>query len=443
MFKRLVFFVGVGVALAGCQESGKYASNAKARAPIPAQTVALMQEKGMKQSSPILIRSYKKESELEVWKMGPNGRYALLKTYAICRWSGQLGPKKKEGDRQAPEGFYTITPALMNPNSSYYLSFDTGYPNTYDRANGRTGSHLMVHGACSSAGCYSMTDEQIAEIYSIGREAFNGGQRKFQFQAYPFRMTAENMAKHRLDPNIDFWRNLKEGSDHFEATGQEPAVAVCGKRYVFNARNSNRFNASGACPALDIDPAISQVVSAKSKADEAKIADLLSKGTPAVRLVYQDGGQHPVFTGGRQPGSSSLLAFSRRAPNYDASLVSRPDALAAGPQEIVVHDGRAPVTQSAVATAPAARNTAASIAAGPISRPAAAVAATTQPTVEGQSLLTRMMSFTGFGSSAKTSPAAEAIVAASNPAPTAASAATPVTVTPPARPATPGLTGIW
>jgi murein L,D-transpeptidase YafK len=123
----------------------------------------------------------------------------------------------------------------MNPNSSFYLSFDTGYPNAYDRAHGRTGSHLMVHGSCSSRGCFAMTDEAIAEVFAIGREAFSGGQRNFQFQSYPFRMTAENMAKHRADPNIAFWRNLKEGSDLFEVAKEEPTVSVVGGRYAFNA----------------------------------------------------------------------------------------------------------------------------------------------------------------------------------------------------------------
>ena len=123
--------------------------------------------------SPILVRLFKQEAELEVWKQDRSGRFALLKTYPICRWSGDLGPKVREGDRQAPEGFYTISPGQMNPQSAYYLSFNTGYPNAFDRALGRTGSQLMVHGDCSSRGCYAMTDEQIAEIYSLGRESFS------------------------------------------------------------------------------------------------------------------------------------------------------------------------------------------------------------------------------------------------------------------------------
>ena len=145
-----------------------------------------------------------------------------MKTYPICRWSGELGPKIKEGDRQAPEGFYNITPGQMNPNSQYYLSFDLGYPNTYDRSYGRTGSQLMVHGDCSSRGCYSMTDEQISEIYALGRDAFFGGQKSFQVQAYPFRMTAQNLARHRNNPNIAFWKMLKKGNDHFEVCSSSP-----------------------------------------------------------------------------------------------------------------------------------------------------------------------------------------------------------------------------
>ena len=206
-------------------------------------------ERHVRHRAPVLIRTYKKEAEFEIWKMKSDGRYALLKTYPMCRWSGQLGPKTREGDRQVPEGFYPITPGQMNPNSNYYLSFNVGYPNAYDRAYGRTGGTIMVHGVCSSAGCFSMTDAQIAEIYAIAREAFNGGQREIQMQSYPFHMTAENLAKHRLDPNIDFWKQLKNGSDHFEVTKTEPQVGVCAKHYVFGAQESG-LNATERLPGL-------------------------------------------------------------------------------------------------------------------------------------------------------------------------------------------------
>jgi murein L,D-transpeptidase YafK len=204
-------------------------------------------------SSPVLIRAYKKEAELEIWKTKSDGQYALLKTYPICRWSGQLGPKKREGDMQVPEGFYTIAPAQMNPNSHYYLAFNVGYPNAYDRALGRTGGSVMVHGVCSSAGCFSMTDEQIDDIYAIAREAFRGGQREIQMQSYPFHMTAENIAKYRLDPNIDFWKEIKVGADHFEVAKTEPSVLVCGQHYEFDATPKSAVSAGAPCPELQRD----------------------------------------------------------------------------------------------------------------------------------------------------------------------------------------------
>ena len=150
--------LAVSVMLAGCNSDEiSLANNAKANQPVPPKLVQAMVEKNMDLNSPILVRIFKTEAELEVWKQDRDGRFALLKTYPICRWSGDLGPKVREGDRQAPEGFYTITPAQMNPQSAYYLSFNTGYPNAYDQALGRTGSQLMVHGDCSSRGCYAMT----------------------------------------------------------------------------------------------------------------------------------------------------------------------------------------------------------------------------------------------------------------------------------------------
>src|SRR5690606_19647912 len=251
---------------------------------------------------------FKEEAELEVWKQNRDGQFALLKTYPICRWSGELGPKIKQGDRQAPEGFYTITPAQMNPRSQYYLSFNLGYPNAFDRAHGRTGSHLMVHGDCSSAGCYSMTDEQIAEIYALGREAFFGGQKTFQVQAYPFRMTPLNLARHRNSPHLAFWKMLKEGNDHFEVTRAEPKVEVCEKRYVFNARSPAgsteplRFNPAGRCPTYEVAPEIAAAVASKGKNDELAFADYVRRGTPTVPVkMGMDGGMHPSFVAALNP----------------------------------------------------------------------------------------------------------------------------------------------
>lgn len=257
-----------GLLLAGCQES----DIPKQLRPVPPSLVEKMHKSGMTETSPVFIRIFKESSELEVWKEKRDGTYGLLKTYHICRWSGELGPKIAEGDRQAPEGFYTVTPAQMNPKSSYYLSFNIGYPNAFDRSLGRTGSHLMVHGACSSSGCYSMTDEDAGELFALARDAFRGGQRSFQIQAFPFRMTAENMAKHRDSKHLEFWKMLKTGSDHFEVTHRPPKVDVCNKRYVFNADAGNRnFSPAAACPPYEVSEEIKVAVASKQSADEAAI----------------------------------------------------------------------------------------------------------------------------------------------------------------------------
>src|SRR5258705_2037972 len=278
--------LGAGVLLAGCNSDDiSLANNAKANQPVPARLVAEMTAKDMDLQSPILVRLFKQEAELEVWKQDRSGRFALLKTYPICRWSGDLGPKVREGDRQAPEGFYSITPAQMNPQSLYYLSFNTGYPNAYDKAMGHTGSALMVHGDCSSRGCYAMTDEQIAEIYSLGRESFFGGPRAFPMQAYPFKMTPLNMAKHPNNPNSPVWKLIKEGYDHFEVTRQEPKVDFCEKKYVFDAAKPPDatkdpvFDASAKCPAYVIPDEVANAVRDKQQQDQVETAKLISKGT--------------------------------------------------------------------------------------------------------------------------------------------------------------------
>ncbi|MDQ8732076.1 hypothetical protein [Bradyrhizobium sp. LHD-71] len=300
--------------LAGCNaEQAAFVTNAKANKPIPQKLINEIAAKEMDPQSPILVRLFKQEAELEVWKQDKTGRFALLQTYPICRWSGELGPKIKEGDRQAPEGFYNITPAQMNPESQFYLSFNMGYPNAYDRSLGRTGAHLMVHGDCSSRGCYAMTDEQISDIYALGRESFFGGQRSFQVQAYPFRMTAQNMAKHRNNPNMPFWKMLKQGNDHFEVTHLEPKVDVCEQRYVFNADkepNASRppsFNPIGKCPTYQVQDDIAQAVAEKQRKDDYAIAELINRGTPSiVARKGVDGGMHALFAAKTPNGNTGL-----------------------------------------------------------------------------------------------------------------------------------------
>jgi murein L,D-transpeptidase YafK len=355
--KRLFAFSLIASAsgfLAGCEEStfSPMTMTSRSLAQLPPKTLAAMEAIGSSKNAPVLIRTYKKEAELEIWKMKADGRYAYLKSFPMCRWSGQLGPKVREGDRQVPEGFYAITPARMNPNSAYYLSFDVGYPNAYDRAMGHTGGSIMVHGVCSSAGCFSMTDAQIAEIYAIAREAFAGGQQAIQMQSYPFHMTAENLAKYRLDPNIGFWNQLKEGSDNFEVTKQDVVLGVCNKHYVFNAApaDGSHFDATAACPPLKRNDETQAEVAAKQKRDEAKIAELAAKGVRPVHTVYADGGQHPDF--------ASL-----------ASYASRPEALAKGPVDVALDEGKSKKARKMAAAKQGALRPAANSVQGPSPKP--------------------------------------------------------------------------
>lgn len=294
-------------ALAGCQTDFLPDVASKANAPIPQKLLAEIASKNMTVGSPILLRVFKVEAELEVWKQDRKGRFALLKTYPICKWSGDLGPVT-EGDRQTPEGFYDITPGQMNPNSEYYLSFNLGFPNAFDRAHGRTGTHLMVHGDCSSQGCYAMTDAQILEIYALGREAFTGGQRSFQVQAFPFRMVPANLARHRDSPHMPFWRMLKEGSDHFEVTLRQPRVDVCGKRYVFNAIAPGgdaaplNFDPHGECPSYGVSQEIAQAVREKQRRDDREFERLVSQGVEAAPIKSShDGGMHSFWVDRLRP----------------------------------------------------------------------------------------------------------------------------------------------
>ena len=247
--RALILAVGVTSLAAGCS-SPRYKSEPEVRTgTVRMPTLRQMESLNMDRAAPILIRIYKEESTFEVWKQDRTGNFALLKSYPICKFSGKLGPKIVQGDHQAPEGFYDITPEQMNPLSSEYLSFNIGFPNAFDRSLGRTGNFLMVHGGCRSVGCYAMTDYEMEEIYGLVDEAFKGGQDKIQLQAFPFRMTTQNLARHADDPNAPFWQVLKMGSDAFFATGRPPSVAVCDQHYVFNPPVSvNDLDRSAPCP---------------------------------------------------------------------------------------------------------------------------------------------------------------------------------------------------
>ena len=188
--------------------------------------------KGLSYGSPIFIRVFKDSSELELWIRGKT-TYRKFKTYSICFYSGDLGPKVRQGDYQSPEGFYYVAPHMLRPQGSYHVSFFINYPNTYDRTHHRTGGLIMIHGKCVSAGCYAMTDERVEEIYALADAAFRGGQTFFRVHIFPFRMTKKNMARHADSKWNEFWENLKQGYDYFETRKIPPNVVVKNEKYAF------------------------------------------------------------------------------------------------------------------------------------------------------------------------------------------------------------------
>ncbi len=190
----------------------------------------VLAKKGLAFGSPLYVRIFKEEAELEVW-LQAGAKYERLKTYPICALSGSLGPKVREGDAQSPEGFYSVTRGKLNPQSHYHLAFDIGYPNAYDRSLGRTGSLIMVHGNCVSIGCFAMTDDGIEEIYSLADAALAKGQTSIPVHVFPFRMTAENTKRHAGSTWTEFWSDLKPGYDAFEATYVPPDVGFQGGHY--------------------------------------------------------------------------------------------------------------------------------------------------------------------------------------------------------------------
>lgn len=226
------------------------AGEAPAEKPLPATTEAALLMKDIGTEAPVYIRVFKEESELEVWKARPNGRYALVKTFPICNWGGTLGPKQTRGDSMSPEGFYGVTPGALKPDSKYHLAFNIGYPNALDRALGRTGAYIMVHGDCRSVGCFAMSDKLIEEIYAFVRDALVAGEPSVPVHVFPFRMSAANIRRHADNPARTTWAPLKQAYDDFSETREPPKVGMCGKRYVVNSLTPVGMDPNAACPPL-------------------------------------------------------------------------------------------------------------------------------------------------------------------------------------------------
>ena len=190
-------------------------------------------DQGLTYGSPVFIRIFKDPGVLEVWVESENGAFVNFKNYDICTYSGDLGPKLREGDNQSPEGFYFVTPSRLNPWSRFHLSFNLGYPNQYDRFHHRSGSALMVHGNCVSVGCYAMTDSYINEIYTLMVSALQAGQPFVRVHSFPFKLELETLSQYSSHQWHSFWLNLKEGYDYFNKYKRPPNVEVSNGRYIF------------------------------------------------------------------------------------------------------------------------------------------------------------------------------------------------------------------
>ncbi len=280
---------------------------------------------GLAEGAPILIRIFKAESELEVW-MRKGDAFVLHGTYPVCHWTGSLGPKLREGDKQSPEGFYMVGRRQMRHRGRWREAFNLGFPNLHDKRLDRTGSYILVHGGCSSTGCYAMTEPAARVIHHLAAAALHGRQTSFQVHVFPFRMTDANMAAHAANPWADFWRDLKVGYDAFEATRLPPRIGVCGQRYTV-ARAAFGVRSDG--PMMRVDPGT----------PSAAGFDTTRCGIPVVRpdqhianvpdpepesgLGLSDGANPPLRTAARVERQEAARAYPSRARRHAASVRSR------------------------------------------------------------------------------------------------------------------------
>lgn len=228
----LLYFYSTGVLSAEIPSSER---SKRAIASVETQLKNALSEQGLIYGAPIFVRIFKHPGVLELWVESAGGEFEHFKSYDICTYSGNLGPKLEQGDNQSPEGFYFVNPGRLNPWSQFHLSFNLGYPNTYDRYHGRTGSALMVHGNCVSIGCYAMTDLYINEIYALAAAALGSGQPFFRVHVFPFELTPENLSRYLSNQWHSFWINLQQGYEYFNRHKRPPNVDVSNGKYVFGA----------------------------------------------------------------------------------------------------------------------------------------------------------------------------------------------------------------
>ena len=277
-------------------------------------------EKGMIAGSPVMIRIFKAESELELWLL-KDGRFELFATYPICFWSGRLGPKQREGDRQAPEGFYSVGIEQLHLKGRQPRSLDLGFPNALDRTHARTGSYILLHGGCKSIGCYAMTNPVMEEIYALSEQALRQGQERIQVHVFPFHMTEHNLEVFADHPWHGFWLNLKDAYDVFERTRLPPRVGVCEKKYVVSEgaapgesampAGTTAWNALSDCERDEAEAALWQLPETQSAAHRTASG----RGT-ASRLRYRHFAGRNTRKAYAAARRARVAAYARRNANH-------------------------------------------------------------------------------------------------------------------------------
>lgn len=240
MLALVLAFASIGLAwpwtgqilLAGTGNSPPTSRAEQARSRVMPELSVTLKKLGLKLGDPVFIRIFKQEKTLELWLRHGQNKFNLFRSYPICRYSGELGPKTRQGDGQAPEGFYEVGLDQLNPASEFHLSFNLGYPNRYERAQGWTGDYLMVHGSCVSIGCYAMGDAGIDEIYTLVEAALRNGQKRVSVHAFPFRFEGRHAGLLANSKHRDFWLQLEAGYSIFEQTRLPPRIYVRNRRYV-------------------------------------------------------------------------------------------------------------------------------------------------------------------------------------------------------------------
>ena len=307
-------------------------ANADGKLPLPGtpdlkRLDERLAAQGVARDAPILIRVFKAESEMEVWTGNEEGNYTLFATYPICYWSGTLGPKEKEGDKQAPEGFYTVTmEQSIHKGTRWPKALNIGYPNAFDKVNLRSGGYILIHGGCASIGCFAMTNEVSYEVYKLAVDALEAGQPNIPVHVFPFRMTEANLAKYNVPEWRSFWMNLKEGYDLFERTHRPPRVGVCGPRYEFTP--ASRIEGFNPGP-IEVCPETEQVIADLSKINK-QVAEQPEPQTQTAEIKTASITGPISYLGG--PATAAVVG-NRLGENFEAQVA--PKTAHAGVSEVL------------------------------------------------------------------------------------------------------------